>query len=149
MQEGRSHYLWAEPQCSPITQDEQLAQFLSETSDGLSSWVTDITKLTWCHMIDFIYLAVERCSFQHFHSLQSLGPVSTLLCLCFMIQQGPCGIYRPAVRLKISVTGCCPVGLHSYRGVTWASVVTAAVIFTGFPLTVIQDAEQSYRAIHK
>lgn len=32
------------------------AQFLSETSDGLSSWFTDITKLTQCRMIDFIYL---------------------------------------------------------------------------------------------
>lgn len=57
MQEGQFHFLGTEPQCSPVTQDEQLARFLTETSDGLSSWVTDIT--------DFIYPAVQECSFQH------------------------------------------------------------------------------------
>lgn len=79
MQEGGFCYLRTEPQCSQITQDEQQAQFLSDTSDGLSGGLTDSSG-----------------------SLQNLGPVSTLLCLCLMIQCGPYGICRQAVWLKIS-----------------------------------------------
>lgn len=73
--------------------NNELSLFLRQ--DGLSGWWTDIAKLTHNVMLLILHVLLQFPTL--LRSQQSFGPGLTLLCLYFMIQHGPCGIYRQAL----------------------------------------------------